>query len=310
MKKTLSCFALLVLVIGSTLVASAQITRLPITGPDCRYLVAGRTDAHSFEGYINTELFPLPGMSGVYPNAGTGTITFNADGTVGGATAIKIGPAYFDNVPMINATYRVSWDVTKTPVVCMGTMKTDMPQSPTGTENWQVVVTKGGDQVELIHTDMGLIVGVAIYPAAKGGCGNGTLHSAYTYNAKGWTLPPPNLPPPTPADMLNGFVPFAFNGAIVFRPELTLPNSLTGAPPGSAYLQGWDMVSMAGFIMPRTYVGWYKVEVDCSATMVLLDNIGTPLIHTKVQIFKNADAIGILNVDVPMALAFTAERQR
>jgi len=310
MKKTFALLALPVVLLGLAFTASAQITRIAPPGADCKSLVAGRTYAHSFEGYINTELFPVPGLAGVFPNAGTGTLTFNADGTVGGSTFIKVGPAYFGEIPMVNATYRLSWDLSKRPLVCTGTMKADAPQSPTGTENWQLVVALGGDAIELIHTDTGLMVGVTLHPAATGGCNNGILHATYTYNAKGWTLPPPNLPPPAPTEMLNGFIPFAFSGAIVFRPDLVSPNTLTGAPPGSAYLQGWDMVSMHGYIMPRTYVGWYKVQEDCSADMVLLDSIGTPLIHTKVQILKNADAIEILNVDAPMALAFTAERQR
>lgn len=292
------------------LMVMAPLANSQAQGADCRYLVAGRTYAHAFGGFLNSELFPLLGLKGQFPTAGVGTFSFHRNGSVTGSTGVKVGPIDVIEVPMVNATYKLSWDTSKSPVVCTGTMKTDVPLSPTGTENWQLVVREMGNGIELIHTDFGLTVGITTIHRQEGRCNNRTLHATYTYNAKGWTLPPPMLPPPIPAELLNGFMPFAFSGAIQFRPELPPPGTIPNAPEGSAYLEGWDTVSLNGFITPRTYVGWYKVNSDCSAQMALLDNIGNPLIHTNVIILKGADQIDVLNTDVPLVVAFTAERQR
>jgi len=281
-------------------------------GADCRNLVAGRTYAHVFEGVINTELFPLPGVTGDIPNAGLGTIIFNRDGTVGGSTTLKIGPAVFV-APMVNATYSLAWDASKKPMMCTGTMKSDTPASPTGTENWQLVVSEMGNRVEIIHTDTGLIVGTTAFPLQRCKCSNHTLNSTYTYNAKAWSFPvppPPPFPPFTPEELFNGFMPFAFSGAIVFKPHVSGATGVPGAPAGSSYLEGWDMVSLNGFITPRTYVGWYEVNADCSATMVLVDSLGNPPIHTSALILQGADTIDILNLDVPFVLSFVANRER
>ncbi len=278
------------------------------TGADCSYLVAGRTYAHVFAGFLNSELFPFPGLSGQYPNAGVGTVVFNADGTVGGTTSLKIGPAYIGDVPMLNATYKLSWDTSKSPVVCTGTMKSDVPQSPTGAEHWQLLVRNWGAAVELIHTDTGLIVTATTVLAHQGRCSNHTLHETYTYNTKAWTLPPPGITPPA-SELLNGFMPFAFSGAIRFRPAMPPPGTIADTPPGAAYVEGWDTVSLNGLITPRTYVGWYKVSANCSAEMVLLDSIGNPPIHTKALVLNEGKQIDVLNIDVPLVLSFTATRQ-
>jgi hypothetical protein len=104
-------------------------------------------------------------------------------------------------------------------------------------------------------------------------------------------------------------MPFAFSGAVRFDPHRPAPSVPPGAPSGSAYLEGWDTVSLNGFVVPRTYIGWYKVNRDCTSTQAFVDSIPNPPTHTEVFIGKDGTLIDVVNVDLleaGLVLAFSA----
>ncbi len=286
------------------LFAVSQLSFAQVRNADCSYLVAGRTFAQIFEGYFN-----FGPDAGVVPNAGGGVMTFERHGKVSGTFSLTVGTLFqAQDLPVLpGSTYSLRWDTSKKPVVCSGTAAIINPA--TGTSSFQLVVSHDGKKIEMIHTDFGLTAGVTLARMSPGTCSNYTLHSAYSYNAKGWMVPPATLPPPSAIQVLNGFMPFAFSGAMRFDPFRPAPSEPPGAPAGSAYLEGWDTVSLNGFIVPRTYVGWYKVNADCTSTQAFVDSIGNPPLHTEVFITHGGKLIDVVNVDpveAGLVLAFTA----
>jgi hypothetical protein len=283
--------------------ATAQLSSAQVHNADCSYLIAGRTFAQLFEGYIN-----LGPDAGVLPNAGGGVLTFQPHGKVTGTLDLTVGLFIYPKngrVPQ-DGTYHVVWDTGKEPTVCTGTAA--ITSTLTGTDHFQLVVSSDGERVEMIHTDLGLTLDFTLTPMHTGRCDNNTLRSVYSYSAKGWIAPPPFPPDNNLGQLLNPFIPFAFSGAISFDPHRPAPSEPPGAPPGSAYLQGWDTVSLNGSVVPvlRTYTGWYKVNRDCTSTGAFVDNLGNPATHTEVFIGKEGTSIAVVNVDPGVVLAFSA----
>ncbi|MGB9104102.1 MAG: hypothetical protein WCC59_05030 [Terriglobales bacterium] len=268
-------------------------------GADCSGLIKGRTYAQLFDGYIN--------LAGVLPNAGGGTLTFHPHGRVTGTITLTVGLflyPQFEHAPVPqDGTYQLAWDTSKQPAVCTGTA--EISSEVTGTDNFQLVVSSDGKRVEMIHTNPGLTLDLTLIPMHAGKCSNHTLRSVYSYSAKGWITFPP-FPSNNFGQLLNPFLPFAFSGAISFDPD-RVPSGFPGdVPAGSAYLEGWDTVSLNGDIVPRTYTGWYKVSPDCTATSALVDSITQVPTNVEVLIMEHAKQIGVINTDQGFALAFTA----
>lgn len=285
------------------LFAVSQFSFAEVRNTDCSYLVEGRTFAQIFDGYFN-----LGPDAGVVPNAGGGTITFERHGKLTGTLTLTVGSIFqAQDLPVQpGSTYSLKWDTSKKPLLCSGTLTT---YSMIGTSTFQVVVSNDGKNIEMIHTDLGLTVGVTLTRMPSRTCSNYTLRSTYSYNAKGWMVPPPTLPPSSAIQTLNGFMPFGFSGAMRFDPFRPAPSDPPGAPAGSAYMEGWDTVSLNGFIVPRTYVGWYKVNADCTSTQAILDSIGNPALHIEVFVANGGTSIDVVNVDpveAGIVLAFTA----
>lgn len=254
---------------------------------DCSSLVAGRKYAQQFGGFLN--------VGALLPNAGGGYWQFNANGTFTGSVTFAVGTMFhFVDMP-IAGTYSLAWDPATQ--VCAGVAhEEEMDQ------NFQLLVNGDGASIEFMHSDMGLIAGFTAFPLHTGKCKRETLAGTYSYNAKGWIVPPPpeTLPPPPPGvppfpmPKVAGMVPLAFSGGIKFD--------------GAGNFTGSDLVSLVGLVLPRTFTGTYTVGANCVATMTLQDSIGNPPIHTEVFILQKAKAIQVINTDPGTVLAFTANK--
>lgn len=304
MKNLLAHRSYVALIIILVISAMSQLSSAQVRNADCSHLIAGRTFAELFEGYFN-----FGQDAGAVPNAGGGVVTFERRGEVTGIATLTVGSLFqAQDLPIQpGSTYSVSWDASRKPVVCSGTATIITPGI--GVSNFQLIVSNDGRRVEMFHTDFGLTVGVTLTLMSPGRCRNDTLHSTYLYNAKGWILPPPTFPEQSAAQLFNGFMPLAFSGAVRYYPDRPAPSDPPGAPAGSAYLQGWDTVSLNGFVVPRTYVGWYKVNPDCTSTGAFVDSLGNPPTHTEVFIGQGGTIIDVVNVDpvdFGVVLAFTA----
>ena len=292
------------------LLSLIAITALSLTltpalwGTDCGYKVAGRTFGYQFSGFVNFG----PGTD-QYPNAGGGTFTFMPNGNIRGKVNLTVGtyPPSSGTIVENLSHYKLTWDSTRDPMVCVGTATVVSNVAPPS--NFQIVVSQDGNQLNFIHNDPGITITFVAYDMFPRDCSNLTLRSTYAYTATGWMLPPPTFPTVDPKQLIGGFMPFAFSGALHFVPQLRPASSAPG-PEGSAYLEGWDLVALNGFAVPRKYVGWYKVNQDCSATMALQDNIGNPAITTQVYIVRDAEGLMVINTDPGMTLSFTTWKVR
>ena len=272
MRKVFLGFLLIVLIVA------AQSGVAQAKSGDCSYLVVGRTYAHQFGGFVN--------FGTIVPNAGAGYFQFLPHNVVKSSTTLMIGKAALLKDMPETGTYSLAWNTSTSPAVCTGTLNS-------GENAFQIVVAQGGESIEFFHADAnGLVVGFTASPMHEPNCSLQTIKGTYTYNAKGWIVPP--FPLPVLSDFFN-FTPFGFSGAIHFD--------------GAGNLNGWDTVSLNGAIMQRTYTGTYTMSAGCVSEMVLTDTMGNT-ITTQNLVLKDGAAIHAVNTDQTLstALAFTSVR--
>lgn len=259
------------------LIAALAILAIPLmaqTAPNCQQLLAGHRYAFVFQGFV--DLGPPIGLT---PNAGGGFIGFNANGTFSAAVSASIGGII---VPIpLQGTYQMHFDMRTIPSTCVGTATAD-----DGT-TLQLVASNSG-QLEQMHVDQGLVVVIDSSLMQAGGCSNATLHANYIYSANGF-FAPPDFPQP-----FGSYTPLAFSGVISFD--------------GKGNITGWDTVSLAGNIVPRTYTGTYNVKSDCTATSDNTDSLGNHF-HTAMFVYQAAKAVAVVNTDMGTVLAFNVTRQ-
>lgn len=273
-------------------------------GKDCSQVVVNRSYSQTFQGFLNVPAYfaalgvPSPPGVGIVPNAGTGWVTFLPQGKMAGRITLAIG--LLGLLPDLeldsSSSYSLSLDASKEPSVCAGDITVNAPGLPGGGPlHFQLVVGQGGQQVEMIHTDAGLILALTGLPIQTSGCGNTSIRGKYTYSIKGWGLAPPSgaLSFP-PEQLLAGYFPFAFSGAMEFSGRRS---ESPGAPEGAGYVVGWDTVTLNGQIMPRIYDGWYKVERSCTGTVVLHDRASNTDFHLELLVGKGGQTVHLANVD-------------
>ncbi len=275
-------FWLGVLFVAILLVAQVATAQAIKGGMDCNILVAGRTFSHQFSGFWN--------IGAIVPNAGAGYFKFQAGGKVTGSVTTMIGNiVLLEDLPQ-QGTYSLKWDTSTSPAVCKGTLKLD-------DYVFQMVVTDGGNAIEYMNVDENWLVvtftGTPVKPMfAAPNCSQASLKGTYSYNARGWIMPPFPLPVLSEA---FPFAPFGFSGVLNFD--------------GMGNITGWDTVSLEGVVVPRTFTGTYTMNGNCVATSMISDSMGNPPIHTKNYLTKNGKAMHVINTDFPSTvLAFTATK--
>ena len=255
-----------------------------LAAEDCSKLVINHSFSQQFEGFLNVPAYFSgggPPNLGLVPTAGAGFITFHHGGKVSGQVTLAIG--LLGLVPDIvfdtTSEYSLSWDTTKMPAVCSGAVTLNAPGE---SFHFQLLVSPDGQGIQMIHTDAGLIVGVTGFPLETTKCSNNSLDGKYSYNLQGWALAPPGSFPPE--QLLAGYLPFAFSGAMEFQPR-------------ASAIVWWDTASINGVIVPRTGTGSYKVNPNCTGTMVLKDNSSGQEFHLELFVGKNGGALYLVNID-------------
>ncbi|HEV2134651.1 MAG TPA: hypothetical protein VGR47_10375 [Terracidiphilus sp.] len=283
------------------LITPALLAQRP--GTDCSKLVVNRTYVNSFEGFNNFPLafqaigIPVPPGVGIEPVGGGGTVTFLPGGKVAMKETIAIGLMGLNKDASMPGTYSLTWDASKDPIVCTGSI--------TGTEtvagmsmpiHFQLIVSPDGQQVQMIHTDTGLMVGVTTQQISHNACSNFSIGATYSYNAMGWLLVGPGTVPPE--QMVGGYIPFAMSGAMRFYPQT--PASVSDfpeSPSGAKLVKAWDTPSQGGQILPRTMTGWYLVNHDCTGMIVLRDSLGNPDFQLEMFIGAEGQTVYFTNVN-------------
>lgn len=272
-------------------------------GADCSKLVVNRTYVNSFLGFNNLPLafqalgIQVPPGVGIEPVGGAGTVTFLPGGNFTMRETIAIGLMGLNKDLSIPGTYSLTWDTSKHPTVCTGSM--------TGTEqvagmslpvNFQLIVSPDSQRIEMIHTDTGLMVGVTGQPISHHACSNATIGATYSYNTMGWFLVLPGTVPPE--QMVGGYIAFAMSGAMRFYPEIPASVSdFPDSPAGAMLVKAWDTPSQNGQILPRTMTGWYLVNHDCTGTIVLRDSLGNPDFRLETFIGAEGQTVHSTNVN-------------
>jgi hypothetical protein len=228
---------------------------------------------------------------GVVPNAGAGQLTFLRHGQAKATMTIAIGAVgLFIDVPL-QGNYELFRDHSKKPVVCSGTLFLSGDFPPPGgpqTLHFQLIVANNAQQIGMMRTDSGSMVAFTALPMRLSGCSNATIAGKYSSSANVWGLAPPGVPP-----TLNGYIDAADSSAMQFHPY----QRPSAGPPGSGSIEGWDTVSLSGAIIPRILTGWYKVNPNCTGTVVVNDNIGSPVFHLQLFVVNDGTALQILNFD-------------
>ena len=156
-----------------------------------------------------------------------------------------------------NAEYSLNWDPNKNPIACSGTLQIKLDYGwPIGVMplNFQMVVQQEGRRIAIMHTDPGLIIDYLAVPVET---------SCKTSTVSGWALAPTGTPA---TQLLNGYVPFVFSGVMEFNSNVD--SLAAGEEPGSGSVKDWDTLVVNGVLTQRNTTGWYKVNRDCTGTMV------------------------------------------
>jgi hypothetical protein len=170
-------------------------------------------------------------------------------------------------------------------------------QGPGGTPgveyDFQVNVHNGGERLEMIHTNPGLIVDFIALPAETSACRNATIAGKFSYTTLGWGM----LPNQPEDQTLAGYVTGAMSGGMQFYPHLLPPSEFTDAPERSALVDAWDTLSISGIPVTRHMSGWYKLDADCTGTIALRDDIGDPEFRIEMFIGRGGQAIYAVNLN-------------
>lgn len=267
------------LLVGIIVLAASQLSSAHMR--DCSSLIAGRTYANDFSGFLN--------IGQLVPNAGGQYLRFHGNGTVTGLVTFSVGfqdPNFIQLTDLaVTGTYHVAWNPATTPPVCSGSVSVD---SGPIHHDFQLVVNREGSSIEFLDTpnpevEGFVLLGFTARPMHEGRCNKATLDSTYTYNAKGWITPPPPLVDAgLPLPGLQGLIPIAFSGAISFN--------------GAGHLTGWDTVILDGVVAPRTYAGEYTVGPNCVVTSHFTDTLGN-FAATENFVLEGGKGMIVININ-------------
>jgi hypothetical protein len=263
-------------------------------GPDCNSLVANNSYGMAFQGFLNVPMYskannlasPPEGI-GIVPSAGAGYMTLLPNGNVGGRLTMVIGmQGVFQDlrVDESQSHYSLALDASRKPAVCAGTLIAATPES---VAHFQLMVSPDGQRIELIHTDAGLAVSVTGFRMVASGCGPNTVSGKYLYNMRGWGLG--GIFGVEPSQLMAGWLPFAFSGAMQFGPA-AFPRL---NDPGS--VESWDTITENGQIFPRTATGSYSVKPDCTGIVTLTDS--TITYHLEMFVDRKTGTVYMVNID-------------
>jgi hypothetical protein len=286
--------AVFVLAVGA-LFATAHNLSAITQGQDCSNLVIDRSFSQAFgEGFLNVPVNSpgAPASIGIVPTAGGGFITFLSGGKVQGQVTLALGllgvmpDITFDKT----STYALSWDLTKTPAVCSGTVALNAPGE---SFHFQVRVVSDGRRIEMIHADPGVIVSVTAIPVETSGCTNRTLNGQYSYNAKGWSMAGGSLGFPA-NQMVAGYFPFSSSGVMEFNPG-GQPRNLLDLD--SDPVMNWATQSLNGTIVSGTSTGSYKVNANCTGTLALTNPNTGQWSHFEMFVGMHGNTLNLVSTD-------------
>lgn len=173
-----------------------------------------------------------------------GIFTHNPDGTMDADVQLTVGELSFPALGT-GGTFKTNDDCTGSGKFKVAALNLDV--------TYNFIATDGGDQIELLNTNPGVVlhgVGRRISkPGIAPRCNNGTVLGTYGYRLDG---------------SLTGITLAAFAG--------TITNSLGSGVEGVT--TGADTANLMGQYLPRTIQGTYKTGSNCRGTGFYTDSLG------------------------------------
>ena len=181
---------------------------------------------------------------GVGPFLVNGIFTHNPDGTMDADVQLTVGEQSFP-APGTGGTFKTNDDCTGSGKFKVSALNLDV--------TYNFIATDGGDQIELLNTNPGVVlhgVGRRISKPGKApSCNNGTVVGTYGYRLDG---------------SLPGVPALAGSGLVTHTVDSNYNGHITGS----------DTYSFMGQYAARTLQGTYKVESNCRGTGSYTDSLG------------------------------------
>jgi len=216
---------------------------------------------------------------GVGPFLVNGLFTHHTDGTMDADVQSVIGNQSFPT-PGTGGTFKINDDCTGTGKFRVDALNLDV--------TYNFIATDGGDQIELLNTNAGVVlhgVGRRIAKAGKApSCNNGTILGTYGYR---------------------------FDGSIPNVPLIAIAGTFTHAVDGNynGTWSGTDVLNTMGQYFPRVNNGTYTLGSNCRGTGFYTDNLGNQINYVFTAV-DGGDTLYIQGNEPGVAVSGVAQRIR
>lgn len=218
-------------------------------------------------------------LVGVGPFLVNGIFTHNADGTMNADVQLVVGDQSFP-APGTGGTFKTNDDCTGSGKFRVDALSLDV--------TYNFIATDGGDQIELLNTNPGVVlhgVGRRIAKAGKApSCNNGTILGSYGYRFDGRI---PNVPLMAIAGTFTNSVDNKYNGT----------------------WSGTDTFNAMGQYLPRVNNGVHTLDSNCRGKGFYTDNLGNQ-INYVFTVVDGGDTIFIQGNEPGVAVSGVARRIR
>jgi len=236
--------------------------------PSCTNATATGTYGYRMNGII----------VGVGPFLVNGIYTHKPDGTMNADVQLIVGNQSFPGLG--NGTFRTNSD-------CTGSGKFAAPALNLEV-TYNFIVTDGGDQIELLNTNPGVVLQGISRRISKPGrvpsCEDGMILGTYGYRLEG---------------SLPGFPNVAGAGILTHRKD--------HAHNAVGTLTGADTLSFMGQYAPRALQGTFKLESNCRGSASYTDSLGNH-INYVFTVVNDGDTLFLQGADSGTAISGVAQR--
>ncbi|MBS1789610.1 MAG: hypothetical protein JST85_17935 [Acidobacteria bacterium] len=237
--------------------------------PHCTNGTASGTYGYHMEGQI----------VGVGPFLVNGLFTHKTDGTMDADVQLVVGDQSFPAAGS-GGTFKTNDDCTGTGMFRVEALGLDV--------TYNFIATDGGDQIELLNTNPGIVlhgVGRRIAKAGKApNCNNGMIIGSSGYRLSGSL---PGVPAIAGSGLVTHSVDGNFNG----------------------HITGTDTYSFMGQFVPRTFQGTYKLESNCRGKGFYTDSLGNN-VNYVFTVVNGGNTIFLQGNDPGTAVSGISERIR
>ena len=218
-------------------------------------------------------------LVGVGPFLVNGIFTHYPDGTMDGDVQLTLGAQQIPT-KWSGGTFKTNDDCTGSGKFFVQTLNLEI--------TYNFIATDGGDQIELLNTNPGIVLHGAGRRISKAGkapsCNNGTILGTY-------------------GGRLDGSIPGVPAIAVAGIYTYSVDDKYNGLMTGS------DTVSFAGQYAPRADQGTYKMESNCRGTGFYTDSLGNKINYVMTAV-DDGETIYFQGTDPGVAVSGVGRRIR